>query len=159
MKLSIIACLDRNGAIGYQNHLLWHLPEDLHHFKELTLGHPIIMGRKTYESLPNGALPGRQNIVLSHTLTQIEGCLVCPSLADALQQLEERDCEDIFIIGGGSVYHEALPLTSYLYLTFVEKTAEKADAFFPHINWQEWEIIKKEKHNGFSFLKYHRIRI
>lgn len=156
MKLSLIACLDRNGAIGHQNRLLWHLPEDLHHFREITFGHPIIMGRKTYDSLPHGALPGRENIVLSHTRTTIEGCRVFPSLTEALHHLQGRDEEEVFVIGGESVYREALPRATHLYLTLVDKAAEKADAFFPQVNWNEWETTKKEKHIGFSFMEYHR---
>lgn len=155
MILTLIACIDPQHAIGYRNRLLWHLPDDLHHFRDLTLGHTIIMGRKTYESLPHGALPGRENIVLSRTRTAIDGCTVYPSLEKALQPLKDRN-DNIFIIGGESVYREALPLAQRLCLTLVEKTAPKADAFFPHIEWEEWEEIQKEQHDGFAFAEYHR---
>lgn len=171
--LSIIACISQtNRAIGYQNRLLYHIKCDLTRFRELTTGHAIIMGRKTYESLPHGALPHRRNIVVSHNLKELEGCEVYPSLKEAVEaagkpveaagKQAEAPCpisnEEIFIIGGESIYRQILPETHKLYLTVVDDTPQQADAFFPEINAEEWELIEKEMRNendvSFSFLTY-----
>ena len=154
--LSIIACISKaNRAIGYQNRLLYHIKSDLTRFRELTTGHAIIMGRKTYESLPHGALPHRRNIVVSHNLKEIEGCEVYPSLKEAV---EAAGTEEIFIIGGESIYRQILPEAHKLYLTVVDDAPQQADAFFPEINAEEWELIEKEMRNendvSFSFLTY-----
>ena len=153
--LSIIACISQtNRAIGYQNRLLYHIKCDLTRFRELTTGHAIIMGRKTYESLPHGALPHRRNIVVSHNLKELEGCEVYPSLKEAVEAAEkavEAPCpisnEEIFIIGGESIYRQILPEAHKLYLTVVDDTPQQADAFFPEINAEEWELIEKEMRN------------
>ena len=178
--LSIIACISQtNRAIGYQNRLLYHIKCDLTRFRELTTGHAIIMGRKTYESLPHGALPHRRNIVVSHNLKELEGCEVYPSLKEAVEAAEKAveaagkpantagkpaavPCpisnEEIFIIGGESIYRQILPEAHKLYLTVVDDTPQQADAFFPEINTEEWELIEKEMRNendiSFSFLTY-----
>lgn len=171
--LSIIACISQtNRAIGYQNRLLYHIKCDLTRFRELTTGHAIIMGRKTYESLPHGALPHRRNIVVSHNLKELEGCEVYPSLKEAVEaagkpveaagKQAEAPCpisnEEIFIIGGESIYRQILPEAHKLYLTVVDDTPQQADAFFPEINTEEWELIEKEMRNendvSFSFLTY-----
>ena len=164
--LSIIACISQtNRAIGYQNRLLYHIKCDLTRFRELTTGHAIIMGRKTYESLPHGALPHRRNIVVSHNLKELEGCEVYPSLKEAVEAAEKAAAapcpisnEEIFIIGGESIYRQILPEAHKLYLTVVDDTPQQADAFFPEINAEEWELIEKEMRNendvSFSFLTY-----
>ena len=164
--LSIIACISQtNRAIGYQNRLLYHIKCDLTRFRELTTGHAIIMGRKTYESLPHGALPHRRNIVVSHNLKELEGCEVYPSLKEAVEAAEKPATapypisnEEIFIIGGESIYRQILPEAHKLYLTVVDDTPQQADAFFPEINAEEWELIEKEMRNendvSFSFLTY-----
>lgn len=171
--LSIIACISQtNRAIGYQNRLLYHIKCDLTRFRELTTGHAIIMGRKTYESLPHGALPHRRNIVVSHNLKELEDCEVYPSLKEAVEAAEKAadtagkpaaaPCpisnEEIFIIGGESIYRQILPEAHKLYLTVVDDTPQQADAFFPEINAKEWELIEKEMRNendvSFSFLTY-----
>ena len=167
--LSIIACISQtNRAIGYQNRLLYHIKSDLTRFRELTTGHTIIMGRKTYESLPNGALPHRRNIVVSRSLKEMEGCEVYPNLEAALKAAE-GEFEETFIIGGESIYRQSLPAARKLYLTVVDDTEinnnaaandapQQADAFFPEINPEEWELIEKEMRNenglSFSFLTY-----
>lgn len=155
--LSIIACISQsNRAIGYQNRLLYHIKSDLTRFRELTTGHTIIMGRKTYESLPNGALPHRRNIVVSRSMKEMEGCEVYPNLEAALKAAESP--QEIFIIGGESIYRQSLPAAHKLYLTVVDDTPQQADAFFPEINPEEWELIEKEMRNenglSFSFLTY-----
>ena len=164
--LSIIACISQtNRAIGYQNRLLYHIKCDLTRFRELTTGHAIIMGRKTYESLPHGALPHRRNIVVSHNLKELEGCEVYPSLKEAVEAARKPAAvpcpisnEEIFIIGGESIYRQILPEAHKLYLTVVDDTPQQADAFFPEINAEEWELIEKEMRNendvSFSFLTY-----
>ena len=156
--LSIIACISQtNRAIGYQNRLLYHIKSDLTRFRELTTGHTIIMGRKTYESLPNGALPHRRNIVVSNSMKEMEGCEVYPNLEAALKAAEGKT-EETFIIGGESIYRQSLPAAHKLYLTVVDDTPQQADAFFPEINPEEWELIEKEMRNenglSFSFLTY-----
>lgn len=156
--LSIIACISQtNRAIGYQNRLLYHIKSDLTRFRELTTGHTIIMGRKTYESLPNGALPHRRNIVVSRSMKEMEGCEVYPNLDAALKAAEGKT-EETFIIGGESIYRQSLPAAHKLYLTVVDATPQQADAFFPEINPEEWELIEKEMRNenglSFSFLTY-----
>ena len=167
--LSIIACISQtNRAIGYQNRLLYHIKSDLTRFRELTTGHTIIMGRKTYESLPNGALPHRRNIVVSRSLKEMEGCEVYPNLEAALKAAE-GEFGETFINGGESIYRQSLPAARKLYLTVVDDTEinnnaaandapQQADAFFPEINPEEWELIEKEMRNenglSFSFLTY-----
>ena len=156
--LSIIACISQtNRAIGHQNRLLYHIKSDLTRFRELTTGHTIIMGRKTYESLPNGALPHRRNIVVSNSMKEMEGCEVYPNLEAALKAAEGKT-EETFIIGGESIYRQSLPAAHKLYLTVVDDAPQQADAFFPEINPEEWELIEKEMRNEngllFSFLTY-----
>ena len=156
--LSIIACISQtNRAIGYQNRLLYHIKSDLTRFRELTTGHTIIMGRKTYESLPNGALPHRRNIVVSNSMKEMEGCEVYPNLEAALKAAEGKT-EETFIIGGESIYRQSLPAAHKLYLTVVDDAPQQADAFFPEINPKEWKLIEKEMRNenglSFSFLTY-----
>ena len=155
--LSIIACISQtNRAIGYQNRLLYHIKSDLTRFRELTTGHTIIMGRKTYESLPNGALPHRRNIVVSNSMKEMEGCEVYPNLDAALKAAESP--QEIFIIGGESIYRQSLHVARKLYLTVVDDAPQQADAFFPEINPKEWKLIEKEMRNenglSFSFLTY-----
>ena len=140
--ISIIAAVARNRAIGFQNKLIYWLPNDLKRFKQLTTGHTIIMGRNTYLSLPKGALPNRHNVVLSTTVKDIPGCDVYPTLEAALQSC--RSDEDVYIIGGASVYQQALPLADRLCLTEIDDTPEQADTFFP--DYSQWRVDKKEAH-------------
>lgn len=142
--LTLIAAVAKNGAIGLDNKLLYWLPNDLKRFKALTTGHTIIMGRRTFESLPKGALPNRRNVVLTRGKKAFPGTEVFASLPDALASC--RPDEDVYIIGGASVYAEALPLADRLCLTLVEDTPAKADAFFPEVKAEEWEVVADEKH-------------
>lgn len=135
--ISIIAAVDRRMAIGYQNKLLFWLPNDLKRFKALTTGHTIVMGRKTFESLPKGALPNRRNIVLSsNAATVCPGAEVFTGLQEALEHCGSD--EDIYIIGGESVYRQALPLADRLCLTEIDDEAPQADAYFPTIDPAVW---------------------
>lgn len=159
MNINIIAAVAENNAIGFENKLLYWLPDDLKRFKALTTGHTIIMGRKTFESLPKGALPNRRNIVLSRNITELPGCEVFPSLSAALEKCEET--EEVYIIGGSTVYAEAITIASRLCLTEIHDTPASADAFFPDYSaWREvWreEHYKDEKHSqNFSFVDYER---
>lgn len=163
MRLSIIVAMSADKAIGYEGRLPWHIPEDLARFKAITYGHTIIMGRKTFESLPHGALPGRRNIVLSRRQQPLDGCEVFGSLSEALGSCEEKahlpDGDDeVFVIGGASVYRQALPMADKLYLTLVDCRPPRADTFFPSFDKTEWRETKKEKHDGFSFMELERRR-
>lgn len=143
--ISIIAAVDRHMAIGFQNKLLFWLPNDLKRFKALTTGNTIIMGRKTFESLPKGALPNRRNVVLSsHPAAEYPGAEVFPSLDAALQSCKEE--EHIYIIGGESVYRQAMPLADELCLTEIDSTAPQADAFFPEVSPAVWHEKSREAH-------------
>ena len=141
--ISIIAAVAKNRAIGYQNKLIYWLPNDLKRFKTLTTGHTIIMGRNTFLSLPKGALPNRRNIVLSRSAKAFEGCDVYPSLEEALKHCTPD--EDIYIIGGASVYRQALKLADRLYLTEIDDTPNDADTFFPPYE-DDWQEESREDH-------------
>ena len=141
--ISIIAAVAKNRAIGFKNKLIYWLPNDLKRFKALTTGHTIIMGRNTYLSLPKGALPNRRNIVLSRSAKAFEGCDVYPSLEEALRHCAPD--EDIYIIGGASVYRQALPLADRLCLTEIDDTPAEADTFFPPYK-DDWQESFREDH-------------
>ncbi len=141
---SIICALAENGGIGFENKLLYYLPADLKRFKALTTGHTIIMGRRTFESLPKGALPNRRNIVLTrNSEATFEGAETFGCLADALAACKD---EEVFIIGGASVYAEAFPFADRLLLTHIAATPAHADAFFPEFDRSEWEVTFSEAH-------------
>ena len=149
-KISIIAAVDRRMGIGYQNKLLFWLPNDLKRFKALTTGNTIIMGRKTFESLPKGALPNRRNIVLStNPATNFPGAEVFPSLEAALQSCHEK--EHVYIIGGETVYRQAIELADELCLTEIDNEAPQADAFFPAIDPQIWHKIISKSYKLFTY--------
>ena len=144
-NLSIIVAVARNNAIGLDNQLLYRLPNDLKRFKALTTGHTIIMGRKTFESLPKGALPNRRNIVLSRQEgLHYENAECYRSLEDALMQCDYT--EDVYIIGGGELYRQTVPLAKRIHFTVVHDTPAKADAFFPELNPGEWTETLREEH-------------
>ncbi|MDD6210287.1 MAG: dihydrofolate reductase [Bacteroidales bacterium] len=143
--LSIIVAIDSYNGIGKAQKLLCHLPDDLKHFKTVTSGHTVIMGRKTFESLPNGALPNRRNIVLSSNPAFIaEKTTVCKNLDSALALSENED--EVFIIGGASVYKEALDKCDRLYLTRIHHHFKEADTFFPSFNQDEWSVIEQQEY-------------
>ena len=142
MRINIIAAVAKNRAIGYRNKLIYWLPNDLKRFKMLTTGHTIIMGRRTFESLPKGALPNRRNIVLSRTQDTFAGCDCYKSLDEALKHCSPE--EDIYIIGGASLYEQALSIADRLLLTEVNDVPEHADAYFPP--YEGWKAVQKEEH-------------
>lgn len=138
-RISIIVAHSRNMAIGKKNALLWHLPNDLSRFKKLTMGHPMVMGRKTYESIGK-PLPGRTSIVITRDGNlKIEGAIVVTSATDALERAREIEKEEIFVIGGGEIYKEILPMVDRLYVTVLDKDVD-GDTFFPEY---ENDFIKK----------------
>ena len=145
-KLALIAAIAKNNAIGFENRLIYWLPNDLKRFKELTTGHTIIMGSNTFRSLPKGALPNRRNIVLSRKESGFPGCETFSSLEEALANCS--DTELVYIIGGEMLYKTALPHADILCLTEIDDTPENADAFFPEFARNEWEIIEQEEHTA-----------
>ena len=162
MRISIIAAVAKNRAIGFENKLIYWLPNDLKRFKALTTGHTIVMGRNTYLSLPKGALPNRRNVVLSTTVGELPGSDVYPTLDAALQSC--RPDEDIYIIGGARVYEQAISMADRLCLTEVDDTPAQADAFFPDYS-EGWHVVHKEAHPKderhtfeYAFTDYERTR-
>lgn len=157
MRINIIAAVARNRAIGRGNKLIYWLPNDLKRFKALTTGHTIIMGRNTFLSLPNGALPNRRNVVLTKTATELPGCECFDSLEKAIRHCDDN--EDIYIIGGASVYSQAIAIADRLCLTEIDDIPENADTFFPeYSNWKEEhreEHGTNEKHAyRYAFVDY-----
>ena len=161
MSINIIAAVAKNRAIGFENKLIYWLPNDLKRFKALTTGHTIIMGRNTYLRLPKGALPNRRNVVLSSTISELPGCDVYPTLDAALKSC--RPDEDIYIIGGARVYEQAISMADRLCLTEVDDIPAQADAFFP--DYSDWQVVNKEAHPKderhafeYAFTDYERTR-
>lgn len=153
MTLSIIVAIASDGAIGRANDLLWHLPADLKRFKELTTGHTILMGRKTFESLPRGPLPNRRNIIISRSLPAPSGAEVYPTIQQALEACASD--EEVFIIGGGEIYRQLLPDTERIYLTRVQASFPDAEVFFPELNPTEWieearEVYPRDERNEYD---------
>jgi dihydrofolate reductase len=142
-NISIIVAIAANRAIGKDNRLLWHLSDDLKRFKKLTTGHTLIMGRNTFLSLPNGALPNRRHIVITDMEGEtFEGCEMARSMEEAIMLAGSE--EECFVIGGGMVYKQFLPLAGKLYLTQVHASFE-ADTFFPEIDFSQWKALASEE--------------
>ena len=140
MIISIIVAVGENNAIGKNNQLLWHMPNDLKHFKEITQGRTIIMGRKTFDSVGK-PLPRRRNIVVTRQDIQIPGCEVVKSIEAALALC--ADDNEVFIGGGAEIYRQAMAKTNRIYLTIIRKSFD-ADTFFPEIDYSEWQEISRE---------------
>ncbi|MEJ2594368.1 MAG: dihydrofolate reductase [bacterium] len=142
-QISIIVAIAANRAIGKDNQLLWHISEDLKRFKRITEGHYVVMGKKTFYSLPKRPLPKRKNMVITDIPgEQIEGCEMAYSIEDAISKMDPE--KENFIIGGGSVYAQFLSHASKMYITRVDKDFE-ADVFFPKFDHGDWELAKKEE--------------
>jgi len=162
MIISIVAAMGKNNEIGKGNALLCHLPADLKHFKAITSGHTIIMGRKTFESLPNGALPNRRNIVISRNEhLAIEGAEVYPSLDCALLKCIGEP--EVFITGGAQIYAQTLPVADKLYITQIHAAFPEADVFFPAFDLNNWREIGRETFTAdeknpylFTFFEYEK---
>lgn len=158
--LTLIAAVAEDGCIGIRNGMPWHLPEDFAFFKQYTLGKPVIMGRKTWESLPKKPLPGRRNIVISRQCGYTaEGAETFPGLSEALAAC--ADAAETVIIGGEQIYRQALPSATDLRLTEIALTVAGGDAFFPQYNAAEWQEIARlpqQSANGlpFAFVHYRR---
>ena len=161
MQLTAIVAMSQNRLIGKDNHLPWHLPADLRHFKALTLGKTILMGRKTYESIGR-VLPGRRNVILTRNLEyQVKDALIIHSLAEVLRKFDSE--EEIMVIGGSELYREILPKLKQIYITIV-KTELEGDSYFPALSEKEWRQVSCEEHAAdaenvyaYSFTLWERI--
>lgn len=161
--ISIIVAIAENGAIGLNNQLIYHISADMKRFKTLTTGNTVIMGRKTYLSLPKGALPNRRNIVLSRNPDNIfPGAEAYTSIEEAITHCNAD--EKIYIIGGAEIYHQAFPIADELNITLVHNTPNQADTYFPEISRQEWKEVSREDFPPdektpfhYSFIDYVRI--
>lgn len=159
MVISIIAAMGKNRIIGKNNSLPWKLTEDMKRFKELTAGKPVIMGRKTFESIGRH-LPNRLNIVVTHDRNyKAEGCIVANSAEEALKAAEGN--EEIMVIGGAQIYKEFLPIANKMYLTLINENFE-GDAYFPDYNKNEWKEVRREEHKSgkyrYVFVSMQRVR-
>ena len=159
MTVSIVVAISQNHAIGKDNKLLWYLPKDLKHFKEITTGHTVIMGRKTYESVGK-PLPNRRNIIITRQQVKIEGCEVVNSVEAALALC--KDEAEVFIVGGAEIYRQALHLTDRIYLTLIHENFE-GDTYFPEISADFWKETERQDHEPdernllpYSFITYER---
>ncbi|MEG0994960.1 MAG: dihydrofolate reductase [Bacilli bacterium] len=157
--ISIISAIGKNNEIGYENKLIWHIKEDLENFKKLTMNKKIIMGRKTYESLPK-KLEGREYIVLTHNSNFIaENAIIFYDFKKLLTYIQTLK-EEVMVIGGSSIYQSFLPYADILYLTEINESSINADAFFPSFDKKDFnQLIVKENHEGpltYSFIKYER---
>jgi dihydrofolate reductase len=158
MNINLIVAIDKKNGIGKDNLLPWHLPADLKHFKTITTGHPVIMGRKTFDSIGK-ALPNRRNIVISRqSELLIAGAEVCNSLKNAIELCANE--EDVFIIGGAQIFEQAISIADILYLTIIHEDFN-ADVFFPEIKLNEWIEEENKLHEpdeknlySYSFIKY-----
>ena len=158
--VSIIVAIAQNGTIGDKNSLLWHIKEDMRFFRTTTSGHPVIMGRKTFESLGSKPLPKRTNIVITRADREFEGALTAHSLEEAIRMAGED--EEIFIMGGAQIYHEALSVADRMYITDVERDYEGYTSF-PEIDYSQWKLVDVVRHergeeyeSPFEFRTYDR---
>jgi len=159
-NIAIIVAIAQNFAIGKNNNLLFHLPNDLKRFKKITSGHAVIMGKNTLFSLPNGPLPNRRNIVITDVASEsFEGCETVYSIEEAVVAV--RNEELAFVIGGGMIYRQFYPIAGKLFLTLAHQDFE-ADTFFPEINFQEWRELSREtlldEQNNFSYSNIDLVR-
>jgi len=147
MKISIVVAVADNNAIGKDNRLLWRLPRDMQYFKEVTWGHHVLMGRKTWDGIPPkfSPLPGRVNIIVSRQQGFVcEGCKVVKSVEEGIEFARQNGEQELMVIGGGEIYRQALPKTDKIYLTKVHHTFPDADTFFPVLSEKEWNPLNSE---------------
>ncbi|PIT17949.1 dihydrofolate reductase [Snodgrassella alvi] len=159
-KITLVAALSDNNCIGENNRIPWHVPEDFEFFKNYTMGKPVVMGRKTWESLPKKPLPGRPNYVISRQQEQqFSGAILCHSIEEAIQQL--MDCPEIIIMGGAQIYAQAMPLATDLRLTRIHVNV-MGDTFFPTIDATEWQQTESSSHisskNNIAYDLQHFVR-
>lgn len=160
MIITIVAALDKNSLIGTTTGLPWYLPADLKHFKEVTTGHVIVMGRKTYETIGR-SLPNRTNVVITRNVEfDAPGCMVLPTIESALDRY--KDEQEIYIIGGAQIYQEAMPYATHLSLTKIDQAFD-GNVYFPKVDWNAWEEIGRVDHQAdeknpynYSFVAYER---
>ena len=156
--ISIIAAVAENNVIGNKNKIPWHIPEDFKHFKEVTMGHPVLMGKNTFESIMSmlgKPLPGRTNLVLAKEDFSVpEGVQIMHSLKEAFAAYRN---EDLFVIGGASVYAQTMPFADTLSITHIAQSPE-GDTYFPEIKKDEWRLVSEEPHEGYRFAVYERTR-
>ncbi|HEU4964630.1 MAG TPA: dihydrofolate reductase [Bacilli bacterium] len=161
MTISLIVAMDENRLIGQDNRLPWHLPNDLQYFKKVTMGKPVIMGRKTFESIGR-PLPGRRNIILTRQQGyRVEGCEVIHSLEEL--KAYQHTSDEVFCIGGAEIFHEILPYADRLYITRIYASFE-GDAYFPEIDESQWKVVSSEEgatdeknREAHTFFVYERI--
>lgn len=162
MRIALIAAVSENGVIGDRNALPWHLPEELAYFRQKTLGKPVIMGRKTFDSMGSKPLPNRLNIILTHSLAfRATGCAIAHSMSEALAVVRasktEGAYEEIMVIGGAKIYELFLPSADRLYLTVVHQTVS-GDTDFPSVAWEDWHKISEQKGLAFTVQVFDRVR-
>jgi dihydrofolate reductase len=151
MRIALIAAMANNRVIGKDNQMPWHLPEDLRYFKAMTLGKPVVMGRKTFESIGR-PLPGRHNIVISRQPDyRLDGVSCVSSFEEAKKVAGE--CDELIVMGGGQLYAQVMPLADIMYLTFIKLETE-GDTFFPPWNEQEWQVLQTESITNDDGLEY-----
>ena len=150
--LIVIAALTHNRVIGRDGAMPWHIPEELRHFKRLTMGHTLIVGRKTFEAV--GPLPGRKTVVLSRSLVHAKGAVVCRSLPEAIGRARSFG-KKVFVAGGAAVYRQALPLADALFLSYIKGDYE-GDVRFPDFEGDHWELVRTVEHTDFTFVVYRR---
>nr|AIA17170.1 Dihydrofolate reductase [uncultured bacterium] len=164
MIVSQVVAISQNHAIGKDNQLIWHLPADLKHFKNVTMGHHMIMGRKTFESIGK-PLPGRTTIIITRDKNyKADGCIVVNSLEEAIETARKADDTEACIVGGGEIFKQAMDLTDKIYLTIIEERFE-ADIFYPELDPKEWALASREDFKPdeknkyyYSFCEYTRIK-
>lgn len=139
--ISIIAAIGKNRELGKDNDLLWHISADLKRFKKITSGHPVIMGRRTFDSIHNKPLPNRRNIVITNSIDySFEGIEIAHSVKEAMDKIGAN--EEVFILGGATIYEQLLPYTDKMYLTLIDEEY-KADTYFPQYNESEWQLLEQ----------------
>jgi dihydrofolate reductase len=166
MILSLIVAIAEDSAMGKDNRLPWHLPADLKFFKRVTMGKPVIMGRRTFESVGR-PLPGRLNIVLSSGRPELpEGVLLYDGLDAAIERIAQEAAEEAFIIGGSRVFADAMPRLQRMYITRIRTTVPDADTFFPHVDHSQWKLVWTEDHAAdeqhaypFQFQQWERLSL
>lgn len=147
MKISIVVAVSDNNAIGAMGKLLWRLNKDMQYFKEVTWGHHVLMGRKTWDSIPPkfSPLPGRTNVIVTRKQGFVcEGCKVVDSIEQGIAIAQQAGEQELMVIGGGEIYKQALPLANKIYLTKVHHTFSDADTFFPELDMTQWNVLNTE---------------
>ncbi len=144
MKVSILLAIGKNNELGGNNALLWKLSDDMKLFKQLSMGHSIIMGRKTFESIGK-PLPGRKNIVVTTSFIDVEGIYTATDLNHAIEMARDSGDDEAFIIGGAQIFNYAVDLADKMYLSFVDGTFENADVFLPEIDYSDWKLVESKQ--------------